>query len=268
MNQSFSHLLRSVVARTALALVSFLPLAATAAPDEIVVFADEFEKPGEIGVDLHFNYAAKANRVPAYPGEQAPHHVFRFMPEVVWGLSPTWNLGLHIPMSHNFTNGANTVEGIKIRLHNLHTTENVAGGTLFYGANYEISSYRRRINEMNAAFEVRGIIGWRNDDWMVAFNPIVNKPFFQVPGNSNDLDLDMFGKVMRTVTSDFAVGFEHYSNYGRIRSPDFGPASGQTSYVVAEYTTKSGYEIHMGIGHGWTSPVDTRVFKLLLGVPF
>jgi hypothetical protein len=264
----YLHLLRRVVGRAAFAFTAILPLQAAAAPDEIVVFTDEFEKTGEIGVDLHFNYAAKASRVPGFPGEQAPHHVFRFMPEVVWGLAPTWNLGLHIPMSHDFTNGANTVDGIKIRLHNLHTRENVSGGTMFWGANYEVSSYRRRISEMNAAFEVRGILGWRSDDWMVAINPILIKPFFAVPGQRNDIELDVFGKVMRTVRSDFAVGLEHYSNLGRIKNPDFGPLSGQTTYLVAEYTTKSGMEIHAGVGQGWTSPVDTRVYKVLLGLPF
>ncbi len=33
---------------------------ALAAPDEIVVFADEFEKKGEIGLSVHLNYTARA----------------------------------------------------------------------------------------------------------------------------------------------------------------------------------------------------------------
>jgi hypothetical protein len=34
--------------------------AVTAAPDEIVVFTDEFEKKGAVGYELHLNYAARA----------------------------------------------------------------------------------------------------------------------------------------------------------------------------------------------------------------
>ena len=40
-----------------------LSTAALAAPDEIVVFTDEFEKKGEVGYELHLNYAARARKI-------------------------------------------------------------------------------------------------------------------------------------------------------------------------------------------------------------
>ena len=32
--------------------------------------------------------------------------------------------------------------------------------------------------------------------------------------------------------------------------------------------TKKHFEIHLGVGHGWTAPTDKRVFKALIGLPF
>ena len=43
----------------------------------------------------------------------------------------------------------------------------------------------------------------------------------------------------------------------------------QISYLVTDIKTKGHFEIHLGVGHGWTSSTsDKRVFKALLGLPF
>ncbi len=243
------------------------PGQAYAAAEEIVVFADEFEKPGEIGYELHFNFAAKARRTPDYRGEQPPDKVLRFMPEMVWGLSERWNLGLHVPMSRNTYTGATTVDGFKARLQNLHTQQTDAG-SVFYGVNYELSYYHRRLSESKLVAEVRGIVGWRRGDWLFALNPILNHALDAVPGVENRANFDLFGKATKTVAHEVAVGLEHFSEFGALRNPNFGSASGQTTYAVLEFATKSGFEIQAGVGHGWTHPVDKRVYKVLVGLPF
>jgi hypothetical protein len=259
------------VAAFAVALCAILsglwPGQACAAAEEIVVFTDEFEKPGRTGYELHFNFAARARRTPDYPGEQPPDRVLRFMPEVVWGLSEKWNLGLHVPMSRNTYTGSTTVDGFKARLQYLNAQQTDAGSE-FHGANYELSYFQRRLSESRLVAEVRGIAGWRRGNWLVAVNPILNHPLDAVPGVENRFNFDLFGKVMKTVARDVAVGLEHYSEFGALRHPSFGSASGQTSYAVLEFTTKSHFEIHVGFGHGWTHPVDKRVYKVLVGLPF
>lgn len=243
------------------------PGQAFAAPEEIVVFADEFEKPGAIGYELHFNFAAKTRRTPDYPGEQPPDRVLRFMPEIVWGLSKGWNLGLHVPMSRNSYTGAATVDGFKARLQNLNV-QPADAGAVFYGVNYELSHFHRRLSESRLVAEVRGIAGWRRGDWLVAVNPILNHVLDAVPGVDNRASFDLFGKAMKTVAHHAAVGFEHYSEFGALRKLNFGSASGQTTYAVLEFATQSGVEIQAGVGHGWTHPVDKRVYKVLMGLPF
>lgn len=256
------------VALTAMA-ATLLPVAAVhAAPEEIVVFTDEFEKPGEVGYELHFNYASRARRTSDYTGEQPPYHVFRFMPEVVWGLSQHWNLGLHVPMSRNMTTGTASVDGIKLRLQYLDVKPLSKESHYYYGVNFEISSNDKRISEVGTTGEVRGIVGWRNPDWLVAVNPILNKPLNKVEGVDSAWGFDLFSKVMRNINKDLAFGIEHYSELGRAQRVRFGPESSQTTYLVSEFTLKSGMEVHVGVGHGWTNPVDKRVVKVLLGLPF
>lgn len=249
-------------------LAGLAAVPAHAAPEEIVVFDDEFEKPGEVGFTLHMNYANRSRDSADYEGEQVPNKVFRFMPEIAWGLSPTWNLGLHIPMSRDTNLDKTTVDGVKLRLTNLHVREIRPGATWFYGANYELSSYNLRLSQSKLVLELRGIVGWRNEDWLVSVNPILNRPLNSVPGSDNKMNLDIFFKVMRTLNEHTAVGIEHYGEFGRLSRLDTGPASGQTTYAIAEFATKRGFHFHLGIGHGWTAPVDRRVYKAVIGIPF
>ncbi len=244
-----------------------LSLAATAAPDEIVVFTDEFTKRGEIGVDLHFNYAARARNTPDYAGEQAPDRILRFMPEVVWGLSDKWNFGLHVPMSYNTATRTTTFDGVKARMLYLDVKEK-DGDSTFWGVNYELAYLDQRVSETRWNLELRGILGMRRGDWMFALNPILSRPLSKAPGVDNRFSFDLSGKVMRSFGEHLAVGVEHYSEYGQLRRPDFGPGAGQTTYLIAEFKTRSDIEIQVGVGHGWTDSVDKRVYKVLVGLPF
>ncbi len=239
-----------------------------AAPEEIVVFADEFEKAGEIGVDLHFNFATGARRTPDHRGEQPPDRVLRFMPEVAWGVSDHWNLGLYLPMSRGWDTGSSGIDGVQLRLQYLDTKGLGNESSWFWGANFEGSYYTRRMSETNLSGELRGIIGWRNADWLVAFNPILNKPLRSPQGVDTRTSLDAFTKVMRNVGKGVAVGVEHYAELNSVRRPRFGPASDQITYAVVEFATASHYEVQIGIGHGWTQPSDRTVYKVLLGLPF
>ncbi len=245
----------------------FISNPAISAPDEILVFTDGFVKKGEVGYELHLGYAAKARRTPDYPSEQAPYRVFRLMPEIVWGLSEKWNFGLHIPMSHDRNTGSNTLDGVKARLHYLNVNDNGTGRAFFYGVNYELVYYNKRISESKLNAEIRGIVGLRNGNWRFTANPILSRPLSDNPGGK-PIDFELFGQVMRSLGDDLSFGVEHYSGFGRLSKPTFGSEAGQITYLVAEFKTKSRFDIHVGIGHGWTNPSDKRVFKALIGLPF
>jgi hypothetical protein len=251
----------------AIAWASTYPLIAKAAPDEIVVFTDEIEKKGEVGYELHLNYSARARKTPDYAGEQPPHRVFRVMPEIVWGFADKWNLGVHIPFSYNLNTRSATLDGLKVRLHYLNVLEHNPESATFYGANYEVAIYDKRITESRYNGEIRGILGHRHGDWKLTVNPIINQRLNQ-NSDGRPVELEVYSQVLRSFDEHFAVGVEHYSSFGRLSHFTFGPQSGQISYLVTDFKTRKHFDIHLGIGHGWTSPVDKLVFKALIGFPF
>jgi hypothetical protein len=263
----YYFLMVRIIVCAAATFVSTCATLAHAAPDEVVVFTDELEKKGEVGYALHLNYAARARKTPDYPGEQPPYRVFRFMPEVAWGFADKWNLGVHVPLSYNVNTRSTTLDGLKVRLHYLNVIEHSPDSATFYGANYEIAIYNKRITESRYNGEIRGIFGRRQGDWKYTINPILNQRLSHNPGG-RPIELEVFGQVLRSFGEDFAVGVEHYSSFGRLSNPTFGSQSGQTSYLVMDFKTKNHFDIHLGIGHGWTDAVDKRVFKALIGIPF
>jgi hypothetical protein len=255
-----------IVALLCMALTGLWVDCARASPEEVVVFADEGEKPGEFGYEAHFNYAARARRDRDYPGETPPQGVFRFMPELSYGMSETWNLGLHVPMSYR--SGELTVDGFKVRFTNLNTRD-TDWGSWFYGINYELGHFNKRLSESRLEGEVLGILGMRRGGWLFVINPQLGRTLSSnTPELDKRLDLDINYKVMKAIAPHLAVGFEHYSEVGKASRPQFGGTSTQITYAIVEFKTKSEFEFNIGIGHGWTDPTDKLVFKMIVGIPF
>lgn len=247
--------------------LNWLAATAHAAPDEIIVFTDELEKKGEIGYVVHLNYAARARKTPDYDGEQPPHHIFRLMPEMAWGFADKWNLGVHVPFSYSTQTHTSSLDGIKVRLHYLNLIERGAHSTFFYGANYEIATYHKRITESRYNLEVRTIIGMTQGDWKFTLNPIFNQALSKSP-NGRPVEFELFGQAMREFGDTFALGVEHFASPGRLSRLNFGSQSEQITYLVMDVKTKKHFAIHFGVGHGWNSATDKLVYKALIGLPF
>ncbi|WP_085315705.1 hypothetical protein [Derxia lacustris] len=258
---------RAALAALAAALLGPLH-GARAAPEEITVFTDEFEAPGEVSHQLHLNYVNRSRRVPEYPGEQAPNRVLRAMPETAIGIAPDWNLGIHVPFSFDRNTHRAHVDGLKLRLTNLQVRQLDDELSGFYGANYELSWLAHRLSESRLVAELRGIVGLRNRDWLLAVNPILNRPASRGGTLDEPMSLDLFGKLMRTWGSELALGVEHFAQLGPVRRPGFAEGSAQVTYAVAEWATASGFTFHTGIGRGWRGGDDKIVFKALIGLPF
>lgn len=257
--------MRALVLTPMLCLGALAP-SAHAAPDEIVVFTDEFEKKGEVGYELHLNFATRARKTPDYPREQAPYRILRVMPEVVWGIAENWNLGVHVPFSYNANTHSTTVDGAKLRLQFLDVIERGKDSAFFYGINNEIAIYHKRITESRFNLELRGIVGIKHGDWKFTLNPIMNQALSRNP-SGRAFEFELFGQLLREFNEDFALGIEHYSSFSRVSNPTFGSLSDQTSYLIAEFKTKKQFDIHLGVGHGWTGAGDKRVFKAMIGLP-
>lgn len=239
---------------------------AIAAPDEIQVYTDDLNKPGERGLELHVNYAQAARRVAEYPGEQAPARVLRVTPEISIGLAPRWDAGLYLPTSLDTRAFDSYFDGPKLRLRWLNEHDHV-DRTVFYGANLELARTSTRVNPAPWRTELRLIAGMRTGDWLLAVNPIVSKPWGRSADGNTGVDFDLAIKVNRRVDQRWALGIEHYGELGPINRLNFGADSGQASFVTVDLD-QGAWELNFGVGYGWTAPVDKLVFKMIVGIPF
>ena len=171
---------RALLRRLALAIcVAAVSSAAVAAPDEIQVYTEELNDPGEFGVELHVNYVPSGAKTPSYPGEMPSHHMLQVTPEFSYGLAKTLEAGLYVPVAIA-PNGNLYQNGARLRLK--YIAPRGEDDAFFWGLNTEIGYFARRVSESYWALELRPIIGYRSRDWLFSLNPI--------------LDVDVKGQVI------------------------------------------------------------------------
>ena len=246
------------------ALTALTPLLARSAGDEIQVYTDDVRAKGERGLEVHSNYVSRGRTTQDYPGEQPPNRILHLTPEFSFGLGNHMDWGFYLPTSASNDSGSAFMDGAKLRLKYLMDTE-ATGSAFFYGANVEVSRSTLRASPSKWQGELRGIVGMRQGEWLVAFNPILGWPLTRSV-NGSTVDFELATKVSREVGHGLAVGVEHYSELGPVGRTVFGPGSGQNTYAVLDWEGK-GWDLNVGIGHGWTGASDRRVFKLILGLP-
>jgi hypothetical protein len=82
--------------------------------DEIQVYSDDINQPGELGLELHVN--TTPNGVTSgYAGEVMNHHGLRVTPEISMGLTKTVDVGFYHPMVRT-AEGDYQLTGAKFRI--------------------------------------------------------------------------------------------------------------------------------------------------------
>jgi hypothetical protein len=235
---------------------SLFSSARAALPDEIQVYTDDLEEPGARGVELHINTTPRGNRTQQFPGEVVTHHGLRVTSEISWGIAPGWDWGLYLPFVHS-GDGSNYFAGPKLRLKwvPLRPAEGSAG--MFAGINIEVAFVQRRFEEARRTMEIRPIIGYRNDDWLISFNPIVD---MDLRGEQQRvLVFEPSLKVARNIGGENALGFEYYADFGRLS--DFAPTKEQSHNLYLVLDTK---RVNFGVGYGFTGASDRWTVKAIV----
>jgi hypothetical protein len=224
-----------------------------ALPDEIQVYTDDLEKPGEHGLELHVNTTPKGRSTPDYPGEVTPHHGLRVTPELSLGLARNWDAGLYLPLIRS-AEGTGYFAGPRFRLKwiALRPAEGEAG--YFAGFNWEVSFVERRFDEARRTMETRPILGYRSADWLFSFNPIVEADL--AGAQKGVLTFAPAFKAARNVSSGTALGIEYYADLGRLSN--FAPRAEQshTLYLVLDTP-----RVNFGIGRGLSGTADRWTIK-------
>ena len=232
--------------------------------DEIQVYADDIDKPGETGLELHANATPQGRSQPAYPGEVVPNHGLRLTPELSYGLTRTWEAGLYVPMTVDSA-GRGDFAGAKVRMKWLPLQEDEAVGGAFAGANLELSHVRRRYEESPWGAELRLMAGYRDPQWLLAGNAVFGTSLS--PGFSRVPDFSIAVKAAHKVSDAVAAGLEYYSDMGTTRHVEALARQSNTVFGTLDVALKGGWGFNLGIGRGLTASADRWTVKAIFEIP-
>lgn len=234
---------------------------ASAAPDEIQVYTDELNDPGQFGLEEHINYTIKGQQTPDYPGQMASHHVTQLTTEFSYGLSRTLEAGLYVPLAIN-PDGYSFLNGLRVRLK--YIAPRPDDESMFYGLNVEVGRDSSRISESISVMEIKPIVGYRDARWLVSFN--ANLGMGLAANVSHQPQFEPALKVTHSMGEGLHGGLEYYSAYGSLNHPLPGDQRAHSLYAVAD-VVKGGYDVNFGIGRGFVNEADKWVMKAIIGVP-
>jgi len=243
-------------------LIGLHSMNALAVPDEIQVYTDDMDEPGEFGLELHGNFVMSGPKEPGYEGEAPSHHVLQMTPEFSYGISKTLEAGLYFPPIAIAPDNKVQANGMRLRLKYIAPKEE--GDTLFWGLNTEFGYSSRRVSESAWNAEIRPIIGYRDEKWLFAFNPILDLAFSD--GMSKQPQFEPALKVSRNVGHGLNIGVEHYSALGSMQNLNQTEMHGHSLYVAVDYE-KGPLDINFGIGRGYGVDADQWVAKMIISVP-
>lgn len=244
-----------------LALGLLAPAAAQAAPEEIQVYMDEINRPGEIGLDVHVNHVMAGDGTPDYPGAEPSLHRLRITPEFSVGLTKTLELGAYLPLATVARDGTLRIDGIKFRLKYLAPHQETG---FYWGANLELGKVSRRLDINPYNGELKLIGGWRRDRWIVGVNGNID---FVVSGPQHDpITFELATKLGYKVTPGLTLGVESYNGAGALRGLGHFGSSEQTTFFAVD-THLGRFDINAGLGKGYGTNSDSTILKFTIGVP-
>ena len=227
-----------------------------ALPDEIQVYTDDLEAPGERGIELHVNTTPRGRDTPEYPGEVTPHHALRVTPELAVGIARDWDAGLYLPFVRS-ADGALFSAGWKLRLKWLPLRPPEGGSGAFAGINWELAFVQQRFEEARRSMEIRPIVGYRGERWLASFNPIVET---DLAGEAKGvLAFAPAFKLSRRISHGASLGAEYYAELGRLSH--FAPRAEQSHTLYGVVDTE---RINFGIGRGVSGAADRWTVKAIL----
>lgn len=247
-----------------LALAMLPGLAAAALSDEIQVYADDINAPGERGLELHVNTTPEGRSVPDYPGEVVPNHGLRITPEFSYGITKAWEAGLYVPVNFD-SRGRGELAGAKLRLKWLPVKGEEEGGW-FFGVNTELSRLREKFSQSRDGLELRIMGGYRAADWLLAVNPVFGWDLSS-GFRKGTPDLSLGIKAMRSLNEHVALGAEYYSELGTTSRILPMREQANTLYAAIDVGLQ-GWGFNFGVGRGLTNAADRWTVKAIFELPF
>jgi len=251
--------------RITLAALAFCTAQAHAINDEIQVYTDDINKPGEFGLELHMNTTPAGRSTPDYPGDSIPRHGFRLTPEFSYGLTKDFEAGMYLPTVRD-ADGSFSASGVKLRLKWLPVKPAEDNPGWYAGVNFELARVDKRYSDSPMTSEMRMIGGYRADKWLLGINPILSWDLS--PGYRNGGPDAVLGfKAAHDVREGIALGVEYYSGIGKLNHPLPHSLQEHTIYAVMDFDRKP-FVFNVGVGRGLTGATDQWTVKAIFDIPF
>lgn len=234
---------------------------ALAAPDEIQVYTEEMNDTGEFGLELHVNYAIKGARESTYEGEMPGHHMLQMTPEFSYGVSKSWEAGLYLPFALN-PDGNLYNNGLRLRMKYMAPRED--NEKIFWGLNTEMGYSTRRVSDSYWGMELRPIIGYRDDAWLLSFNPILNLSLSDNGSHAPQFEPSL--KITHAVAEGFHAGVEYYGEFGPLHQILPADERSHSMYAVMD-VAKGDLDVNFGLGRGFGANPDKWVAKAIIAFP-
>lgn len=244
----------------AAALLASLPVRAI--QDEIQVYTDDIDAPGEYGLETHINTTPRGRRTPAYPGDVPPYHSLRLTPEFSRGLTRDLEAGFYLPTVMD-SDGKYYTSAWKLRLKWLPLHDD--NGGWYFGTNHELGWLNRQYSESRREYELRVIGGYRTDKWLLGANAILG--WALTPGYTGSPDTTLAFKAVHEVVPGFSLGAEYYRDIGTLAQRLPREEQDRTLYLIAE-AERGRWNINFGVGHGLTPATDNWTIKTIIGYSF
>jgi hypothetical protein len=233
-------------------------------PFEIQVYDGTANAPGEPGIELHVNDWATGNRMDYTPPEVALHGQFHATWEPSLGITPFWELGGYLLTAWRPDPGVYEWAGVKLR--SKFVTPPSFDPHWRFGVNLEVSYSPFTYDHDRWGSEVRPILAWRNDQWLLAFNPILDQALAGSDASKGP-SFQPALKVARTV-GPVALGFEYYATLGPLTAIEPWNRQEQQVFEVLDLLSIERFELNLGVGEGLTPSSAGIVLKAIVGYEF
>lgn len=231
---------------------------ATAAPEEIQVYLDEFAETGKFGLDLHTIYTVSTKDSLRQP----PLRQLRLTPELSYGLNDHFEVAGYFLTNRAF-GGSPQTDGVKLRVRYrpIVPTEET---TWYTAVNVELGKVSRRFNSEGSNGEIKGILAFKSPNWVAGLNLNIDRPLKRVSASPTTFEID--GKLAYKVSQNLQFGVEHYAFRGALHGNIAGFMPSRTTFLVSDFAIGK-WDINFGIGRAFGDVPDKVIIKAIIGVP-
>ena len=230
-------------------------------PDEIQVYDDSLNKPGEFGLEIHTNHSFGGDTARSFPGEIVSADASRLTFEFSYGLGAHFEAGMYLDFVAPDHQGLQFA-GPKLRLK--WVGQQAAEAGVFYGLNLELGHLSHSADPGRPSGELRPILGIRNAEWLAIVNPILT--FSLGEGAATRTPVFSPGvKLGRRVAQGVMLGTEVYRDIGPLNH--FSPGGEQATEVFLVLDVERGWlPFNFGVGRGFNG-ADPWIVKAIFEVP-